>query len=183
MKKVYLVHGWEGNSSSEPWFSWLKDQLLKNKIKFYAFDFPDTNNPKIDVWVNFLEKNVKEIDEETYFIGHSVGCQTIMRYLEKLPKDKKIAGCIFVAGWFNLKELTEEEKKIAKPWIETKINFNKIKQHTNNLLVILSDNDPYIPISDSKIFKDKLNARVLIKKGEEHFNDTLEIKEILEVIK
>ncbi|MCX6748761.1 MAG: DUF1749 domain-containing protein [Candidatus Pacearchaeota archaeon] len=183
MKKVYLVHGWGGNNSSEKWFPWLKEQLQKRDINLYAFNFPDTNNPKISEWVNFLEKNTKEIDEETYFLGHSIGCQTIMRYLERLPNNKKVAGCIFVAGWFNLKGLTEEEKEIAKPWLETRIDFNKIKKHTNNFLAIFSTDDPVVPISDSKLFEEKLNAKVIIKDNEEHFNDTKEIKEILEVIK
>lgn len=180
MKKVYLVHGWSGSSDSEPWFKWLKEQL-SNKIKIYSFDMPDTDNPKIDSWVNFLQKNIK-IDEETYFIGHSIGCQAIMRYLEKLDESKEIAGCIFVAGWFNLNNLSEEEKQIAKTWIETKINFDKIKKHTDNFLVILSDNDPYVPLTDKKIFENKLDAKVIIK-HEEHFNNTKEIKEILEFIK
>jgi uncharacterized protein len=183
MKKVYLIHGWGGNSSSEPWFSWLKRQLLKNKIEFHSFDFPDTDNPKIKEWVDFLDSNIKELDDETYLIGHSIGCQTIMRYLEKLPNNKKIAGCIFVAGWFNLKGLSQEEKEIAKPWLETLLDFNQIKKHTNNFLVILSDNDPSVPLTDEIIFKEKLGARVIIKHNEEHFNKTQEIKELLEAIK
>lgn len=183
MKKVYLIHGWGGSSDSEPWFSWLREELSKNKIKIYSFDMPDTDNPRIDSWMSFLQKNIKDIDEETYFIGHSIGCQTIMRFLETLNENKKIAGCVFVAGWFNLNNQSEEEMQIANPWIETKINFDKIKKHTNNFLVILSDNDPYVPLSDGNIFRNKLNAKVIIKPDEEHFNDTKEIKEILEFIR
>jgi len=183
MKRAILVHGWGGNSESEAWFPWLKEQLSKNKIKVYTFDMPDTDNPKINSWVNFLQKNIKEIDEGTYFIGHSIGCQAIMRYLEKLADNKKIAGCIFVAGWFNLQGLSEEEKEIAKPWLETPVNFEKIKKHTNNFLVILSNNDPYVPLSDKNIFKNKLGAKVIIKNNEEHFNNTKEIKEILEFVR
>ena len=65
-----------------------------------------------------------------------MGCQAILRYLEKL-ENKKIGGAIFVAGWFNLSEFTfkeepadeEEERNIAKPWLETPMNFKKIKEY------------------------------------------------------
>ena len=74
---------------------------------------PNTNSPKIEKWVGFLEKNIKSADTDTYFIGHSIGCQTILRYLERLPESTKVGGVVFVAGWFNLKEsaYTAEKKK------------------------------------------------------------------------
>lgn len=148
---------------------------------------PNTNYPKIKEWVGFLEKNIKkeDLNEETYFIGHSIGCQAILRFLEELPDEIKIAGCIFVAGWFNLKKETyevEEDRKIAKPWIETSIDLKKVKKHTTNFLAIFSNNDPYIPLSDSEIFKEKLNAKIIIKHNEGHFNETQEIKEIIDFI-
>lgn len=188
MKKVYLIHGWGGNDSSEGWFGWLKDELRKKKIKITGFNMPNTNYPKIKEWVDFLKENIKEKDlnKETYFIGHSIGCQAILRYLEQLPENIKIGGCVFVAGWFNLKKETyevEEDRKIAGPWLETSIDLKKVKKHTNNFLAIFSDNDPYVPLSDSEIFKEKLNAKIIIKHNEGHFNETQEIKEIRDFIK
>ncbi len=186
MKKVYLIHGWEGGPSSEPWFEWLKQELPKMNIKIDALEMPHPDIPKIEEWVGYLMNTVKEIDEETYFIGHSIGCQTIMRYLEKLPENIKIAGCVFVAGWFNLKEETyegEDDKEIARPWLENKIYLEKVKKHTKNFLAIFSDNDPFVPISDAKLFKEKLGAEIVIKKNHEHFTEINEIPEILEFLK
>jgi len=179
MKKVYLIHGW-GGTGEGGWFDWLKSEL-EGKADVVAFDMPDTENPKIEKWVGFLEKNVKP-DKETWFVGHSIGCQTIMRYLEKLPEGKKVGGCIFVAGWFNLKGLEKNEIDIAKPWLETRINFNKVKKHCNKFLALFSDNDPVVPLSDSKIFKEKLGAKVIVKHNEEHFNATQEMPEIIDFI-
>ena len=185
MKRVYLIHGW-GGSSNGGWFDWLKEEFKKRNIESYAFDMPDTNNPKIELWVGFLKKNVKKIDKETYFIGHSIGCQTIMRFLEKLNNDKKIGGVIFVAGWFNLTNEalpSEEDREIAEPWINTKINFNKIKKHTKNFLAIFSDNDSLVPLSDSKIFEKELNAKITIMPNQGHFDNTEKIQEVLEFIR
>lgn len=186
MKKVYLVHGWDGSPSSEPWFKWLKQELPKMNVKIDALEMPHSKTPEIEEWVSYLMNTVKEIDRETYFIGHSIGCQAIMRYLEKLPESIKIAGCVFVAGFFNLKEEAyedEEDREIAKPWIETPISFEKIKNHTINFLAIFSKDDPDVPVSDSELFKERLGAKIILKNNEEHFNKTGEIQEILEFIK
>ncbi len=176
--KIYLIHGW-GGSSQGGWFNWLKEKL-KGKAEIITWDMPETETPKIEKWVGFLEKNANP-DKETYFIGHSVGCQTIMRYLERI--NKKIKGVVFVAGWFNLKGLEPEEMGIAKPWIETRIDIDKVKSNCNNFLAIFSNDDPYVPLSDAELFKERLNARIVIKKNQEHFNNVTEIKEILEFLR
>ena len=170
MKKVYLIHRW-GGSSEGGWFDWLKKELPKHGVKVYAFDMPNSDHPKIEDWVRYLEENVKNIDEESYFVGHSIGCQTIMRYLEKLPKAKKVGGVIFVAGWFNLTEDTWDDtytKEIANEWINTPIDFAKVKQHTDKFVLISSDNDPYVPLEDVKLFEKNLGAEAIILKNKGH---------------
>lgn len=187
MKRVYLIHGWGGSPGSEGWFNSLKQQLSKKDIKVTAFGMPNTNTPKIDEWVGFLQCKLKAkgIDDETYFVGHSIGGQTILRFLEGLPQNVKIRGCVFVAGWLNLTDEiyeSEEDRKIAEPWLKTPINFDKVKSHCSNFLAIFSDNDPFVPLSDADLFKEKLNARILVKKKQGHFNETLSIPEILRFI-
>jgi predicted alpha/beta hydrolase family esterase len=146
---------------------------------------PDSDNPKIEEWVGYLEKKIflNEIDENSFFIGHSLGCQTILRFLEKLPKSKKIGGCVFVAGFLNLINLSPDELEIAHPWITSKINFERVLEHCNNFLSIFSTNDPYISLEESKKFKKNLNSKIIIKKNLGHFNEVLEIPEILKFIK
>ena len=184
MKTTYLIHGW-GGSSEGGWFDWLKAELPKKGFNVGAFDMPDTDNPKIESWVKYMEEKIpfEELDKDTYFIGHSVGCQTIMRYLEKFPKQKQIGGCVFVAGWFDLINLEPEEIEIAHPWINTKIDFSRITRHTNNILAIFSDNDPYVHLDEAKKFKENLGAQIIIKKNQEHFDSVEKIPEILKFIK
>lgn len=183
MKKVFLIHGWGGSSSSEPWLDWLKEELRRKSFEVTAFDMPNTDEPKIEEWVGYLRKNIGKVDEKTYFVGHSIGCQTILRYLEKLHKNKKIAGCVFIAPWLDLINQEPEELKIAHPWINTKIDFGRILSHCNNFLAIFSSDDPYVHLNESEKFRKNLGAKIIIKKNEEHFNDTEKIYEILEFIK
>ena len=179
MKKVYLIHGWGGNSN---YFKELEIHLENNKIKAEAFNMPDTENPKIELWVEFLKKKIENINKDTYFVGHSIGCQTIMRYLETLPENVKVGGAYFIAGWFNLTGLNEQEKIIAKPWLETPINFDKILMHTNNIFALFSDDDPLVPLENIGMFKEKLNAKIDIRKDKGHFDNFQEFNQIFEFL-
>ncbi len=186
VEKIYYVHGWASNPSDPVWVSWLRKECEKRKIEFVGLKMPNPGKPKINEWVTFLDKNIKDINENCFLFGHSIGCQAILRYMEKLPKNTKVGKCIFVAGWFNLLENTyedENDKRIGKPWMEIPIDFEKIKKHTNKFLAIFSDDDDCVPLSDADIFKEKLNAKIIVKNNEGHFDDTKEIKEIIEFIK
>lgn len=182
--KAVIVHRWDGNPQSD-WYSWLKKELEKRKWKVIIQKMPNTSEPEITAWVNYLNKVVGNPDEETYFIGHSIGCQTIMRYLAGLPSNTKIGGVVFVAGWVKLQNLDDKEAKaIAKPWLETPINFTKIKEKTKNITVILSDNDPYVDYKEHKLlFTQKLNAKIISEKGKGHFTEENGITKIPKVVR
>ena len=157
-KRVFIIHGW-GDSPEKHWIPWLKEELEEKDFDVIAPQMPDTDKPEIKKWVSHLKEIVEKPDKDTYFIGHSIGCQAIMRYLETLDKNQKIGGAIFVAGWFNLTEGTWDKnftREIANPWIKTIISFDKIKSHTKKFMAIQSDNDPYVSLADADIFRNKL---------------------------
>ncbi|QQG42619.1 MAG: alpha/beta hydrolase [Candidatus Giovannonibacteria bacterium] len=177
-KIVYIIHGWWGYPK-EGWFPWLKKELEKRGFKVFIPKMPETGKPKINTWVSKLRKLAKKADGNTYFVGHSVGTQAIMRYLEKLPKNKKIGGAIFVAGWTSLTNLEPGEIKIAKPWLETKINFAKVKKSAKKFVAVFSDNDLYVPfVQNSKIFKRKLGAKIILEHKKGHFSGSDGVKKL-----
>lgn len=170
-KKFIIIHGWTGTPDID-WYKWIENKL---KEKGYETKLPlmlDTTNPKIDNWVNKL-KEIVEPDRNTFFVGHSIGCQAILRYLEKLPENIKVGGCIFVAGWFNLTDETWDENfkyETAESWLKNPIDFNRIKKHCEKFIVINSDDDPYVPLSDLGVFKEKLNAKIIIVNNAGHIS-------------
>jgi len=179
-KKAYFVHGWEGNPKNA-WFPWLKDKLEKEGFKVEAFAMPHPEEPTIKDWVGFLKDNIENIDEETFFVGHSIGCQTIMRYLESLDENIKVGGVVFVGGWLNLLPEVledEEDKGVAQPWLEAPIDFDKIKKHCDKFVALFSDNDKYVPISDSKVFEEKLGAKIIVEHEKGHFFDDPKMLEL-----
>lgn len=182
MKRVILVHGWDGNPKNN-WFPWLKKKLESQGFKVIIPAMPETEAPEISKWVNYLKEIVGNSDKDTFFVGHSLGCQAIMRYLETLSEKTKVGGCIFIAPWLFLDKNTIEEEgpeseQIAKPWVETPIIYNKIKNHADKFIAIFSDNDPFVPLENHNIFKKELAAKIIVEKGKGHFDDEAGIKEL-----
>ena len=142
---------------------------------------PEPLHPKIDVWMEFLKRQVEAPDEHTFFVGHSIGCQTILRFLETLPGNAKIGGAVLLAPWIHLTDEayeTEEDSEIAKPWIQTQLLWDKIRSHSGKFVAIFSDNDPLVPLSDSKIFEEKLGTKTIVEHAKKHFSGSSGIKEL-----
>jgi len=177
-KRVFIIHGWGGNPG-EAWLPWLAKNLKEKGFSVEVPEMPDTDNPKIEAWISYLEKKVGQCDENTFFVGHSIGCQAIMRYLEKLPENEKVGGAIFVAGWFTLSNIDgEEDRLVSSPWLNLPIDFEKIKKHTKKFICIFSDNDPYVPAENWDMFSKNLGAEIIIEKNKGHFSDEDGVKEL-----
>jgi len=169
MERIFIVHRWS-SSPKEDWYPWLKSELESKGLEVHVLAMPNTDTPTIEGWIPFLEKEIGKIDEETYFVGHSIGCQTILRYLESLPEGTRVGGAVFVAPWIALTGLeTEEEKSIAQPWIETKIDLENVKTKLKKAIAIFSDNDPYVPMINMRLFREKLGAEILLEGHKGHF--------------
>lgn len=126
---------------------------------------PDANRPKMDAWLTHLRKLVGNLDGNCFFVGHSLGCITILRYIETLEKGKKIGGTVLVAGFSDTLNYKELGTFFTKP-----IEWEKIKSHCENFVAIFSDNDPYVPLKHAEIFKEKLGAEIIIEHNMKHFS-------------
>lgn len=173
--KVYIIHRWGGNPK-EPLLEWLRSSLEARDYEVTVPAMPDTDNPKIEDWVGKLSRMMSP-NENTILVGQSIGCQAILRYLQTLTPDKKIKGIVLIAPWMELDEKTmkeegEESIKIAKPWVETLIDFGKVKNMVRKTVAIFSDNDPYVPLEQKTIFEEKLGAEVIMEKKKGHFTES-----------
>lgn len=165
MKRAIIVHCW-GGKPEYCWYPWAKKELEKRNFEVEVPEFPDTDNPKLSKWLPILQKIIGQPDEELYLIGHSLGCPTIMRYLETLEGDEKIGGAIFVAGFTEDLGFSE-----IKNFFETPLNFSKIKNRIKNgIIAIQSDNDPYVDLRFIDELREKLDAKVIVKHNAYHFS-------------
>lgn len=126
---------------------------------------PDTDNPKMSAWVGHLTKTVGNPDGDCYLVGHSLGCIAILRYLETLKKREKVGGSVLVAGFSDGLGIEQIENFFEKPF-----DWDKIRSHCENFVAIHSDNDPYVSLEYGDIFKNKINAELIIRHDMKHFS-------------
>lgn len=186
-KRVFIIHGWDGYPG-EGWFPWLKNELEKRGFVVFVPQMPKADEPRINNWVPALREVVGTPDENTYFVGHSMGCQTIARYLEGLEEGVKIGGAVFVAGFFKrLSNLEDDDtvRSVANEWLETALDLVKVKSHINKNVAIFSDNDPFVPLDNQEEYRDILGARIMVEQGKGHFSGntgTTELPSALEAL-
>lgn len=128
-----------------------------------------------------LAEVVGTADENTYFVGHSMGCQTIARYIETLPEGVKVGGAVFVAGFFKRLSGLEDDSDVRetdKHWLGTPLDLEKVKSHLPKSVAIFSDNDPYVPLDNQDDFRDKLGSEIIVEKNMGHFSGSNGITEL-----
>ena len=180
MKRVFIIHGWDF-SPEQHWYPWLKEELEKKGFIVQVPEMPDSAEPKIAQWVSMLAKCVGTPDKDTFFVGHSIGCPTILKYLESV--NQGVGGAVFVAGWFTLQNLeTPEIEAIAKPWVEMQIDFTKVKKTTQKFVAFFSDNDPFVSLSNARQFEERLGARTMVEKNKGHYTMETKISEVPAVL-
>ena len=110
-----------------------------------------------------------------------MGCQTIARYLDKLPEGVEVGGAVFVAGFFKRLTNLEDDKvvhSVVNEWLKTPLNFDKIKTHLNKSIAIFSDNDPYVPLDNQDDFSNILKSKIIIENSKGHFSGSDGTKEL-----
>lgn len=177
MKRVFIIHGWEGYPE-EGWFPWLKKGLEKNGFEVAVPKMPEAKRPNIEKWLSKIGEIVGTPDEKTYFVGHSIGANAVMRYIESLA-GKRVGGAVLVAPYFGKINLESgEAEKIARPWLENNINFSKIKKSAGNIVVIFSDNDEWVPLGNKEFFKKNLSPKIIIEHDKGHINGEAGVNEL-----
>ena len=182
---IYLVPRWAGNIHSD-WYDWLVEQVFATyQIEIKHLEMPNWQEPQVEESLEYLSKTIQHLDEHTYFIGHSVGCQSILRYLSshlELNNDLKIGGILLVAAWF----------EVDKPWISLvpwmnhdKTNFSLIAKAVNYKKVILSNNDPFTSdfAKNKAEWENKIQANVGVFAEKLHFNTPTDSAVLAEVEK
>ncbi|MEK7460897.1 MAG: alpha/beta fold hydrolase [Patescibacteria group bacterium] len=189
-KRVIIVHGWDGYPE-EGWFPWLKRELEARHFEVDVPQMPAAGTPRIEAWVPHLAKIITWSDQETFLIGHSIGCQTILRALEILPVGRHIKAAVLVAPFLEFLTLGDKtvdvtaEEAIATPWLTTPIDYERVRQQVDQIVAIFSDDDPYVPLANVQLFEDRLNAETIVVPKMGHFSGgdgTIEIPLVLKTI-
>lgn len=167
MKRAIIVHGFKGKPDTN-WKPWLKSELETKGFQVEIPEMPNTDHPQASAWVAKLASAIGEMgSDEIYLIGHSLGCITILKYLETLSDDQKIKACIFVAGFT---KRFEGYNGGHESFFENELNLRHIKTHVDTIIAVQSEDDSNVGFEELKDFGDSLGARTIAVTDMGHFS-------------
>ena len=163
--KAIIFHGTEGSPEGN-WFRWLERELTRNGIEVWLPKLPNADHPSLKEWTDFVFKNCPfDIDEKTILIGHSSGGILVLTVLQRLTKKVKAAFCVSAFRDNDFLKWTANSRLFDESF-----DFAKIKNHTNSLTFIQSDNDPYVPVEHAKYLAANTGGKLIIIPKQGHFN-------------
>tara|TARA_Y100000310_G_scaffold337591_1_gene425083 strand:+ start:666 stop:1223 length:558 start_codon:yes stop_codon:yes gene_type:complete len=163
MKSVLIVHGTRG-SPKENWFPWLKAELEKIDCEVFVPQFPTPKNQSLENWKKVFEEYESRLDENSIFVGHSLGVPFLLSILENV----KAKACFFVAGFTGPLGIDYDE--LNKDIIEREFSWNKIKENCKKFYLFQSDNDPYVSLTRGEELAKDLGMENILVKNAGHFN-------------
>ncbi|MBX4268652.1 RBBP9/YdeN family alpha/beta hydrolase [Clostridium estertheticum] len=162
---IYAIHGYTSSSQAE-WFPWLKEHFKNSPVKIDIPNMPDSGDPHLEPWLKHLRKNVLDIDENTIFIGHSLGCVTILRYI--LEKNIKIKGAILVSGFINENPMDEQTEGLQE-FVDGSLDIARIKSLISSRIVITATDDDIVPTEATQKLAKVVDANLIILSSGKHF--------------
>lgn len=186
-----ILHGWE-DSSKKGFIPELVKTLKGKKYYPYAIDFPNTNEPEFEKWLEEAEKEIKRIGEENLsIVGHSMGGLLALKLAEKYKINKLVlvapVGSNPSKEYFENvgKELNKKDLEIFRKYQDRGLDVSKIKSNSNEIVFLFGKKDRWVneEIREfyNKNFKDIAKIEIFDNYG--HMSDSEGIKKLPEVEK
>lgn len=166
MTRVFIIHGY-GGTPDTGWKPWLAEALRRRGYDVHAPQMPDTNHPRIDAWVEAIRSLVGIPRPDDAFVGHSLGCIAIIRYLETLTEGQRVGKAVFVAGFYE--ELGDDYEEL-RSFVDGPVDWDAVKAACPSFSVIHSDDDPSVPTSCGRDLAEKLGVPFELHTGYGHFS-------------
>lgn len=160
----YLIHGYSATPTAN-WFPWLKTQLnIHLNQELNILTMPDTNHPNLEAWLGACERDIASSDGIT-LIGHSLGCITALRFLEK--QTIKNVNLILVSGFDDkIETLPELDEFTQQP-----LDIQRLLPKINQITVISARDDDIVPYRHTEKLARDLDAPFILMPHGQHFID------------
>ena len=165
MKNFFIIHGSFGNSK-EHYLPWLEKEL-KKQGEVICLDFPiGVENQCYENWAKTLNNYKEKINNETTFIGRSIGPIFSIKYI--IENDLHIDKLVSVSGFNNYSVDGGDYDKVNKSMFVD--NLKEFKNHCKTTICVISENDPYVKLSALKKFAKTIADKTIDIKDGGHFN-------------
>lgn len=163
-RRVVLAHCWTGHPEFA-WYPYLKRALEPHGFRVLIPALPHPDLPDPDEWREALTETIGTPGKNLTLIGHSLGCATILQYLQTTPQP--VGNVILVACGTDSLGHAEIE-----PFYASSLDFMKIQQNAKSFTAFYSDDDPLLASDTFRhaalIFK-RLWADIIVQPERGHF--------------
>lgn len=165
--RVFVVHGYQA-APDRHWFPWLTGRLTAHGFAVTVIALPDSASPERQAWADAVGAAVGRVDADTWFVGHSLGCVTVLRYLAARTDDWSAAGVVLVAGFDGpLADLPELDGYLAPAPSARAVRA--VAHRVGVRLMVRSDHDEFVPAAASDALAARFDAPVTVMPGAGHF--------------
>lgn len=159
---VYIVHGLAAAPCNH-WFQSLKTALEQKNVEVHIPAMPESSTPDLQKWLAHL-KNEVTAQKRAFFVGHSLGCITLLHFLSHVYTGE-ISGLCLVAPF--------DEKLPNRPVMDSFTTANPdyagLKRRCAASYVFASTNDLAVPLRMSESVSKKLGASFVVVENAGHF--------------
>lgn len=171
--RVLVVPRWAGSPTSD-YYPWMLDALGNRfgaSLEVRVLAMPDEKTPRVDAWPPVIADELgtdRAVMKRTLLVGHSVGCQAILRALALMPEGAEVHGALLVAPWFRV----DEPWETLLPWMVEDYDVAKARARLGWLDALLSDNDPFTADyrRTATELEERAGAVTKVIEGAAHFN-------------
>ena len=172
--KTLIIPGNGNTPLTSNWYQYVKGELEKTGLEVIAENMPDPELARKDIWIPFINEKLSK-DEGSILIGHSSGAIAILKYLEENKCKLAILVGVYHSDLDN--EIEKKSGYFDEPW-----KWDQIRRNARKIVIFASQDDPFIPVSEPRLIKEKLNAEYHEYKDEGHFGVDVDKKEFPELI-
>ena len=165
--RIIVIGRW-GTRPTRDWYPWFTRQAARFGTVTVP-EMPHPDEPVVGDWTKAVADTLEEVPQgvSCLVVGHSVGCQAIVRALAS-RNPPAMLGAVFVAGWWEV----ANPWPALKPWCLLDYAVEKARYVLPTSRVLLSSNDPFNPDyeSNARVWRDRLGSEVEIVPNAAHFN-------------
>lgn len=117
---------------------------------------PNSQAPVLEDWLETLKNRIGVPDERTHFVAHSLGCVTLLKYLQSWPSETRIGSLILVAGFTG--------RLLNHPPLDaftlSAVDFETVRRMAHVRHVFVSDNDMSVRPHHTEKLAEDLQAKL-----------------------
>lgn len=164
--RFFLIHGAYGGPN-ENWLPWLAEKLRSYGHEVIVPQFPTPQDQILQNWMSVFSPYLDKVDQDTVFVGHSLGVAFTLSVLEKARI--RVRACFLVAGFVGSLNNPHFDP-INQSFTNKSFNWNTIRGSAKEFYLFYSENDPYVPLQKGRELAGHLHVPLLVHKNAAHFN-------------